>query len=165
MTDREFRKLKRIELIDIIYQLQVELEEKKDALEDKMIRIENAGSIAEAAVSLNELMLHAQSTADQYVTSVQQQTREEKERLLEAAVRDAERMREAAKEDAERIVKTAKEEADHIVTAAKEEAGRIVEAAKEEADHGLEKSADEEDISDTQENVQTDKEAERTEGE
>lgn len=35
MTDREFRKLKRIELIEIIYQLQTELEDTKKKVEDK----------------------------------------------------------------------------------------------------------------------------------
>ena len=57
MTDKEFKRLTRSQLIDIIYQLQLN-EEKlldqtkklKEALDDKRIRMEKAGSIAEAAI-------------------------------------------------------------------------------------------------------------------
>lgn len=51
MTDKEFRRLKRSQLIDIIYHLKKEIEEQKKTiedlqkqLEDRTIRIQNAGS-------------------------------------------------------------------------------------------------------------------------
>ena len=60
MTDKEFRHLRRADLIDIIYelqsnevQLQEEIKELKTQLADKRLKIAKAGSIAEAAVSLN----------------------------------------------------------------------------------------------------------------
>ena len=50
MTDKEFRRLKRSQLIDIIYHLEKEIEEQKKTiedlqkqLEDRTIRIQNAG--------------------------------------------------------------------------------------------------------------------------
>lgn len=57
MTDKEFRRLKRSQLIDIIYHLKKEIEEQKKTiedlqkqLEDRTIRIQNAGSIASAGI-------------------------------------------------------------------------------------------------------------------
>lgn len=57
MTDKEFKRLSRAQLIEIIYQLQLELDkenEEKQALErelaDKRLRLSNAGNIAEAAL-------------------------------------------------------------------------------------------------------------------
>ena len=56
MTDKEFKKLSRAQLIDIIYQFQLQVDELEErnkalekALEDKRIRIDNAGNLAEAA--------------------------------------------------------------------------------------------------------------------
>ena len=77
MAQTEFRKLKRLELVDIIYKLQEgledqkkETEELKKKLADRKLKMEKAGSIAQAAVALNELMETAQRTADQYLISV-----------------------------------------------------------------------------------------------
>ncbi len=57
MTDKEFRRLKRSQLIDIIYHLEKEMEEQKKTiedlqkqLEDRTIRIQNAGSIASPGI-------------------------------------------------------------------------------------------------------------------
>ena len=64
MTDKEFKRLTRAQLIDIIYQLQLQLDDltaqKKDlekALADKRLRVENAGNIAEAALTKSGLKL------------------------------------------------------------------------------------------------------------
>lgn len=97
MTDKEFKRLKRADLIDIIYQLQNELEETNKQLEDRKIKIETAGSIADAAVAVNQLMEIAQQTADQYVESVKQSADEEKARIIEAAKAEAARIAEEAK--------------------------------------------------------------------
>lgn len=77
MAEKELRKMSRTELIEIIYALQQNektlREENKELcrqLEDKTIRIENAGSIAEAALSLNRIFEDAQAAAQQYLDSV-----------------------------------------------------------------------------------------------
>lgn len=97
MTNREFKKLKRPELIEIIYQLQIELEDAKKQLENRNIKIATAGSIADAAVAVNQLMETAQQTADQYVESVKKSAEEEKERIIEEAKAEASRIIEEAK--------------------------------------------------------------------
>ena len=60
MTDRELRRLGRAELVDIIYELQsrnqqceAEIEKLQKALDDKILKIASAGSIAEAALKLS----------------------------------------------------------------------------------------------------------------
>lgn len=58
MTDQELRRLSRADLIDIIYTLQQQKEQAEQQLaeaqlQDRQLRLANAGSIAEAALSLN----------------------------------------------------------------------------------------------------------------
>ena len=78
MTDRELRRLGRGDLIEILYQYQrreQQLEEQnaelRRRLEERSIRIEQAGSVAEAALSLNRVFESAQAAADQYLEEVQ----------------------------------------------------------------------------------------------
>lgn len=77
MTDKEFRRLTREELVEIIYELQkaqeqlrAENEELKKQLADKELKMESAGSIAEAALALNGVFEAAQEAADQYLSQV-----------------------------------------------------------------------------------------------
>lgn len=77
MADRTLRNLSRRELIEIIYTLQqkeAEQQKKIELLEQKLsgrlVVLENAGSIADAVVGLNELFAVAQRTADDYIESV-----------------------------------------------------------------------------------------------
>ncbi len=117
MTDKEFRRLKRSQLIDIIYHLEKEIEEQKKTikdlqkqLEDRTIRIQNAGSIASAALELNQLLETAQATADQYTGSVEAEVERIKAEAKEQAEKEAEQIRKAAEEEAEKIRKAAGEE-------------------------------------------------------
>ena len=77
MTDKEFKRLSRAQLIDIIYQLQLKEEELlaenqklKDELTDKRIKLSQAGNIAEAALAINDVMQAAQRAADQYLEEI-----------------------------------------------------------------------------------------------
>ena len=77
MVSKELKKLSRRELVDIIYQLkkneqqlQEEIAALKAALEEKRIRISEAGSIAEAAVSISKLFSSAQEAADLYLEEI-----------------------------------------------------------------------------------------------
>lgn len=87
MINKELRKLSRRELVDIIYQLkkneqqlQEEVASLRQALQEKRIRIAEAGSIAEAAVSITDLLATAQATADLYlqeIASLKEETEKE----------------------------------------------------------------------------------------
>ena len=76
MTDKELQHLSRVELIEIIYELQkqneaaaAQVKRLEKALADREIHISNAGSIAEAAMGLNGVFEAAQAAADQYLLS------------------------------------------------------------------------------------------------
>ena len=100
MTDKEFHRLSRAQLIDIIYQFQVKLEELtaenerlSSALADRRIRISEAGNLAEAALAIHNVMQSAQDAAALYLEEVRimrEETREECQRLLESAKVEAE---------------------------------------------------------------------------
>ena len=72
MTDKEFKRLSRAQLIEIIYQLQLELDkvnaekqELANELADKRIRLQSVGNIAEAALEINNCFRSAQNAAEQ----------------------------------------------------------------------------------------------------
>lgn len=100
MTDKEFKRLNRAQLIDIIYQLQLEQEDLvqenrrlKEELADKRIRIRQAGNIAEASLAIHHVMQSAQDAAEQYleeIRAMRSETKEECRRLLAKARKEAE---------------------------------------------------------------------------
>ncbi len=78
MTQREVRKLKRADLLELlieqrkqIEELQAELIAVNTRLSDRTIQIEKAGSIAEAALQLNGIFEAAQNACEQYVQNIQ----------------------------------------------------------------------------------------------
>lgn len=99
MTDKEFKRLSRSQLIDIIYQLQLkqnELEEENRKLKaevgDKRIRLREAGNIAEASLAMHNVMQSAQDAADQYleeIRAMKKETAENCNRILEKAKQEA----------------------------------------------------------------------------
>ena len=99
MLHKELKKLSRRELVDIIYQLkkneqqmQAEIASLQEALQEKRIRISNAGSIAEAAASIADVLNAAQTAADLYLQEIacmKEETQKECERLLAEAKQSA----------------------------------------------------------------------------
>lgn len=86
MTDRELKKLSRAELLELLLEagqenerLREQLKKTKDLLADKTVMIENAGSIAEAALALNGVFEAAQKAADQYLENVRHLAKEAEE--------------------------------------------------------------------------------------
>jgi hypothetical protein len=99
MTDKEFKRLSRSQLIDIIYQLQLKQHELTadnekllKALSDKRLRVSKAGNIAEAALEIHNVMQAAQDAAAHYLEEIRimrNETEEKCRRLLEKAQKDA----------------------------------------------------------------------------
>ena len=84
---KDLRRLKRSELIDIIAHYQrreKELLEENRILEEKLndrsLRLSNAGSIAEAALAFNGVFEAAQAAADQYLEEIRRLQAELRER-------------------------------------------------------------------------------------
>ena len=132
MAEKELRRMSRPELIEIIYALKSNEEslQKKNAhleeqLNDRTIQISEAGSIAEAALQLNDIFSTAQIAADDYLTSIK------------AANVSMEEEQKAAAKEAERVLAEAQAQAEQIVAEANAEAARIMTMAKEKADNTL----------------------------
>ena len=81
MTDEELRKLSRKDLLELLVSqgrerdaLQAELAQVKAAFENRQLQVEQAGSIAEAALQLNGVFETAQAAAQQYLENIRQRS-------------------------------------------------------------------------------------------
>ena len=107
MTDKEFKKLSRAQLIEIIYQLQLQIEklsiqtqELESELADKRLRLSNAGNIADAALEINNCFRNAQNAAEQYlneIKAIREETEAERQRILSQARAEAKAIIEGTK--------------------------------------------------------------------
>ena len=111
MTDKEFKRLNRAQLIDIIYQFQLKVDELTEKnqelerkLEDKRIRLNDAGNIADAALEINNCFRSAQNAAEQYLNEIKS-------------------IREEAEAERQMIIAKAKEEAEKIISESKASRG------------------------------------------
>ena len=92
MTDKEFKRLSRSQLIDIIYELQLKQEELaaenerlSKALADKRLRISQVGNLAEAALEIHNVMQTAQEAAEHYLEEVRLRADNEEQLILSEA--------------------------------------------------------------------------------
>ena len=130
MTEKELRRLSRADLLEMLVDQSVELETVKkklaaaeEALASRVIEINSAGSIAEAAIQVNGVFEAAQAAADQYLASVKAATAEMVQKTDEAQ-RQRETIMQDAKQQAGQIVQDAQAQADRILA----EAGAQVDA-------------------------------------
>ena len=86
MTEKQLRRLRRPALIELLIEqieenerLEARLSDANDQLRNREITISNAGSIAEAALTLNAVFDDAQKAVDQYIENVKRMTRPEAE--------------------------------------------------------------------------------------
>ena len=136
MTDKEFKRLSRAQLLDIIYQLQLQNEELtqrnqqlEQALEDKRLRIDNAGSLAAAALEINGFFSNAQVAAEQYLNEIKvlRETTEAEQQVLHS---QAEAEVSEAQAEANRLLSEAQSEASRLLFEAQERATSMLDAAK-----------------------------------
>ena len=112
MTEKELRKLNRAELLELLLELsrenealQAQLKQTEAALSDRRLQMEEAGSIAEAALRLSGIFEAAQKAADQYLSSVSERTARQEEiciRMEEETKRKCDEMVERARLDSQR---------------------------------------------------------------
>ena len=81
MNEKDFRKLKRVELYEImlaqaeeIDDLRNQLTAAKKELQNKRIDIQHSGSIAEASLKLTKIFEEAQKAADLYLSNIKKET-------------------------------------------------------------------------------------------
>ena len=112
MTEKELRKLNRAELLELLLELsrenealQAQLKQTEAALSDRRLQMEEAGSIAEAALRLSGIFEAAQKAADQYLSSVSERTARQEEiciRMEAETKRKCDEMVERARLDSQR---------------------------------------------------------------
>ena len=90
MTERELKKMSRSDLIELmlaqsreIERLNAQMENVSKKLADKMLTIDNSGSIADAALQLNHVFAAAQAACDQYTLNVQMRTQQQEQLCLQ----------------------------------------------------------------------------------
>lgn len=118
MTDRELQKLKRVELLQLLVEqsreldaLRQELAQARRELEARELRLQEAGSIAEASMQLNGVFEAAQRAADQYLESIRYQSEHMDEKC--AAMEEATRLRcDQMLKEAEATVQQAQKDSD-----------------------------------------------------
>ena len=91
MTDKELQKLSRRDLLCMLIEQSKELQalreeynEARTALQDRTIRLEKAGSIAEASLQLNGVFEAAQAACRQYTESIAELSRRQEEICAES---------------------------------------------------------------------------------
>lgn len=122
MTERELRRLSRKDLLEMMIEqkkeleaLKLELEEARKALQNREIMLNEAGSIAIAALQINGIFEAAQAAGQQYLENIQ------KLNERQAAI--------CAKRDAD-----SKAEADRILKETAERCRELEEEAKQKSD-------------------------------
>ena len=77
MTDKELRKLNRSALLEMLVEqsrendrLRAQVDELQRLLSDRQLKINQAGSIAEASLQLNQVFEAAQQAAEQYLENI-----------------------------------------------------------------------------------------------
>ena len=111
MTDKEFKRLSRAQLIDIIYQFQLKQEELTaenekltKELADKRLLVNKAGNIAEAALEIHNVMQSAQAAAEHYMEEIKLRCEEAYQQALKKAKEDAAGIIAKAQQDAAEII-------------------------------------------------------------
>ena len=115
MTDKEFKRLSRPQLIEIIYQLQLKLEELtaeneklSQELADKRLRVDDVGNIAEAALNIHNVFTAAQDAAAHYIEEIQIRVDSEYKRILKEANEKAAAIIKNTQQEMERYAAQAK---------------------------------------------------------
>ena len=113
MTDKELRRLSRSELLEMLIaqtaendQLKTRLEQAEAQLRDRQIAIDKAGSLAEAALSLNGVFQAAEAAAQQYLENIQRISGQQNElycALKEKAEKETAQMRQEAQAYSQKV--------------------------------------------------------------
>lgn len=118
MTDQELKKLNRVQLLELLLdaareneQLRARQAELERQLQSRTILLEKAGSIAEAALSLNGVFTAAETAAAQYLENIQRLSGEG-EAVCQRMEAEARKKAEAICADADAYSRQVRSEAD-----------------------------------------------------
>ena len=139
IDEKTLKKLSRVEVLELLIEqikenddLRVNLRNMRKKLENRDIYLENAGSIAEAALHLNEVFEAADAAAKEYTESNRNVIDEKRKAVEERLAELNERLANIDQERLE-ILNAGQAEAREIVRQAEEESHRMLEETKEES--------------------------------
>lgn len=112
MTDKELKKLSRIDLLEMlvaqskeIERLQAQLDQTNEKLNSRVIAISEAGSIANASLQLNGVFSAAEEAAAQYLENIRLLSDQQEEKcreMADACAAECEAMRKETQESCEK---------------------------------------------------------------
>lgn len=132
MTDQDLKKLNRRELLELLLKqsteieaLQEQLRRSEAALADRRLRIDQAGSIAEASLQLSGIFEAAQTACQQYTENIQQLNQRQEELCA--------RMERKSREQAAAIVAEAEEKSRQLEQDTQTRCRELLEQAEAES--------------------------------
>lgn len=118
MTDKELQRLSRGELLQMLITqteenkvLQERLQKAEEEVRERRITIENAGSLAEASLALNQVFQAADAAAKEYLDNIKR-TNEQQEEYCRTIRSDAQKKADEIIEEAQTYSRKAHAEAD-----------------------------------------------------
>ncbi len=142
MTDKEVKKLKRTELLEMLIEQTEENEKLKSAnealreqLAQRTITLENAGSIAEAALQVTKIFSEAQDSADRYLESIRAKEAAMEQTLAQREKESADKCAAVEREvraRCEKTVEEAKSRCEELEKRTKKKCEQMLEEAKRE---------------------------------
>lgn len=126
MQDRELRRLSRQNLLELLVQqkqqnemLQAKVSELEALLNNRSIQIENAGSMAEAALALNGVFESADKAAAQFLDNIKRCSEQQKndyDKTVAAAEQKAKAILDHAERESQQKIKAADEYWQNLIT-------------------------------------------------
>ena len=135
MTEKELKKLNRYQLLELIIlqteqmdSLRHELQMAEKALEEKHMRLSNAGSIAEASLQISGIFEAAQAAADIYLEQTENFSQMEEDARVKARIITAE-----AQTQAEQLLADARQQSDALLAGSRKRSEEMLEAARSQS--------------------------------
>lgn len=132
MTEKELRRLGRGDLLSLLLEesrenqrLREQLQSAQDALADKTLCIEKAGSIAEASLQLNGVFKAAEDACRQYTDNIMRLSQEQEALCA--------RREKESREKAEQILEDARRQAEETASSTQKQCAEMLEKAKAES--------------------------------
>lgn len=141
MTDKEVKKLKRVELLEMMIEqgeenerLRSRVSSLEEELSKRRIVMDEAGSIAEASLRLSNVFGEAQKAADDYLSGIRLKVEQTDARCAEAEQKTKDFCRQSvaqAKDESEKLVAEAKQKVSQLEQRCSELQSQIDAAVKE----------------------------------
>ena len=139
MMKNDAKNLRRSDLLELLIEqteenqrLMNKITQLETKLSERVIVMEQAGSIADAALGLTDVFAQAQDSADRYLESIRRKLTEAED-AVRRAQGEAKQIRRSAEEEAQELTRQTREKAEQIRRSAEEEAQELTRQTQEKA--------------------------------